>query len=207
MASGVAGDSRTSRDSRQAETELLGKRNRHRFRPQAFGVEQMADAFRTVDARNSTDADGNSYYVVFCARDSDNPTTKPGHAYVVWGVEDSSAAMSSQKAFGFYPDPSNESSAIFGTVPGQLADEWEKQPSLSLLTARLIVQVNKDPYNASQAVIDNWTTSDYNLYTQNCMNFARAVAVSLGLFPPPIAAAQFPTSYLEDLIQNTSQGQ
>lgn len=38
----------------------------------------MSETLKKIDVRNSTDADGNNYYVVFCSRDSDNPINKPG---------------------------------------------------------------------------------------------------------------------------------
>jgi hypothetical protein len=165
----------------------------------------MTEVLRKIDARTGTDADGNNYYVVFCARDSDNSSAKPGHAFVVWGIEDNTAAISSQQAFGFYPDASDESKAAFGTVSGQLVDEATKNTPSSLLTARLIVQVNKDPFETSQVEITTWQTSDYNLFSKNCISFARAVAVAIGLFPPPVATVELPTTYLDDLIENASQ--
>jgi hypothetical protein len=93
---------------------------------------------------------------------------------------------------------------LFETIGGQIVDEATKPESSSLLTARLIVQVNKQPFQDSQAQIDVWRTSDYNLYSQNCISFVRAVAVSLGLFPPEVGTLQLPTSYLEELIQQTT---
>jgi len=73
-----------------------------------------------------------------------------------------------------------------------------------LLTARLIVQTNKGPFFSSQHLIDEWRTSDYNLYKKNCIHFVRSVALSLGLFPPPVPTLQLPSSYMKDLVMLTS---
>ena len=168
----------------------------------------MPEILKKIDARISTDADSNNYYIAFCSRDSSNPSNKPGHAFVLWGIEDSGSAMSSEKAFGFYPDENDELKAVFNyDVPGELKDGAINSSPSSLLTARLIVQVNKSPFFNSQSKIDEWRTSDYNLYSKNCIHFVRSVAVSLGLFPPPIGTFQVPTLYLNELIKNTSGNQ
>ena len=161
------------------------------------------EILKKLDLRTSTDADGNKYFIVFCARESDNPTALPGHAYVVWGVENAASNMSSQKSFGFYPDPNDASKAVFTTVSGTLVNEATQNASSSLLTARLIAQVNKQPYTDSQSQIALWQTSDYNLFSNNCISFVRSVALSIGLFPPDIGTFNTPTKYLEKLINNT----
>ncbi len=168
----------------------------------------MAEAFRSLDSRFTVDADGSNYYVVFCARRSDNVATKPGHAFVVWGKEDTGAAMSSQRAFGFYPEEGNGLKAIFATVPGKLTDEAIKATPSNLLTARIIVRTNKQAFEASQSQIEKWKTSDYNLYERNCISFAKSVAMELSLkgFPPD--TAELPPTYFERLITevNTAFG-
>lgn len=166
----------------------------------------MSEVIRRIDARTSSDADGNNYFVVFCSRLSDNPTTKPGHAFVVWGVEDNQNRRSVQSAYGFYPNPNDSFRALFQTVSGQIVNEANNPSPSSLLTARLIVQVNRQPFTDSQGQIATWRTSDYNLFSRNCIGFARAVAVCLGLFPPDIGTFQLPTSYLENLIRTTTGG-
>ena len=151
------------------------------------------------------------------ARASDGSSGLPGHAYVVWGVEDSSAAMSTQRAFGFYPQDESaagEVAAVFTDVTGNLVDEALKKTSpttglssfadSSLLTARLIVQVNQTSFAASQGEIDTWKTSDYNLFANNCIDFVHAVAVDVGLFPPAVGPLQVPSSYLDVLIANST---
>lgn len=160
------------------------------------------EILKEIDLRNSTDADGNNYFVVFCSRNSPNPTTLPGHAYVVWGIEDAANSRSSQKSFGFYPDPDESSKVVLSSVPGKLLDEATQGVPSTFLTARLIAQVNKQPYTDSQSQIDIWRTSEYNLFSRNCINFVQAVATTLGLFPPEVESFSLPTNYLEKLIEN-----
>lgn len=160
------------------------------------------EILKEIDLRNSTDADGNNYFVVFCSRNSTNPTTLPGHAYVVWGIEDAANARSSQQSFGFYPDPDDSSKVVFRSVPGRLLDEATQGVPSSFLTGRLIARVNKQPYIDTQSQIDVWQTSEYNLYSRNCINFVHAVATTLGLFPPEVETFTTPTSYLEQLIES-----
>ena len=156
-----------------------------------------------IDARNSSDADGNNYFIVFCSRKSENLLTKPGHAFVIWGIEDNQTQMSTQTSFGFYPDEDNEFKALFSTVPGRLVDEAKKQTPSRLFTARMIVQVNRESFFSSQSAIDDWKTSNYDLYSKNCMHFVREIALNLGLFPPTVTSFELPSEYLQKLIETT----
>lgn len=145
----------------------------------------LADEVRTLDARNRTDADGNNYYVVFCARDSGADGDKPGHAFVVWGIEDSQKRQSVQRPFGFYPEVDKEKFALLPiSLPGQIVDEQldkKTREKLKFITHRLIVQVNREAYRDSQKLIEKWRTEDYNLYRKNCIAFVADVANRTGL--------------------------
>jgi hypothetical protein len=164
----------------------------------------MSETLQHLDARIGTDSDGNNYYIVFCSRDSDNSSTKPGHAFVVWGVENGVEGISSEKAFGFYPnEDSDENEALFTEATGAIVNEATKNTPSNLLTARLIVRVNKDAFTASQDEILVWKTTDYNLFGDHCIKFAHAVAVAAGLFPPEVGTFTLPTTYLNELIQNS----
>lgn len=164
----------------------------------------MAETLKTLDNRFRVDSDGSNYYVVFCARRSDNIATKPGHAFVVWGKEDAGAGMSSQLSFGFYPEEGNGLKAVFSTVPGKLTDEATKSTPSSLLTARVIVRVNKQAFDASQIEIEKWKTADYNLYEKNCISFAKAIATDLALQGFPLDPADLPPDYFERLISRVA---
>ena len=57
----------------------------------------MAEQLRSVDGRYTPDIDASKYFIVFCARKSDNALAKPGHAFVVWGKEDANAGRHGSK--------------------------------------------------------------------------------------------------------------
>ncbi|CAB1083586.1 hypothetical protein D1AOALGA4SA_11139 [Olavius algarvensis Delta 1 endosymbiont] len=161
----------------------------------------MSEMIRRIDLR--TMSEENTYYVVFAARDSEGSSRKPGHAFVTWGVEDSATSMSSQVAFGLYPDPDDGLSYLFSSVTGELRNEAEDF-NPSSLTARLIAKVNSGPFENSKEQIDRWKTEDYNLYTKNCIHFCHAVAKSIALFPPDVDLFQLPETYLKELITNSA---
>jgi hypothetical protein len=152
----------------------------------------MAETVLSLDARVTDDAPLGAFYIVLAARESDGLGV--GHAFVVWGIEDPQALMSSAKAYGFYPDGVGK--AVFGAdVPGSIVDEATKGPNQASLTSRVIVRINKFEYDASQALIATWATQDYNLYNQNCVFFTRAVAEAVGLRGLPDPTAQLPVGY------------
>jgi hypothetical protein len=149
---------------------------------------------KTIDKRNMTDADGNNYYIVFCARGG----SRTGHAFVVWGVEDRQRRLSTSQAYGFYPAQDGVH-MIFGSVSGQL--RAEAFGSMSQITDRLIVRVNRNVYLATQSSISRWATSDYNLYSNNCINYTMDVARQTGLVVPSKGTIQYPSSYIQSLIR------
>lgn len=164
----------------------------------------MSEIIRRIDLRNMSEQ--NNYFVVFAARSSTGGTGLPGHAFVVWGVENSSASMSSQQAFGFYPDSSSSVGVLLSDIRGSLVDEATTFDPSTELTARLIAQVNSPVFAASQAQIGVWRTNDYNLYAQNCIHFSRSVAIAIGLFPPTVGTLELPHTYMERLIEQASRG-
>jgi hypothetical protein len=149
---------------------------------------------KTVDKRTKTDADGNKYFLVFVARSGG-----VGHAYSVWGVEDSRRRQSVASGFGFYPN-STFSAVFFGFVPGSLRNE-ALNPKSNLITHRLIVLVNKQEYLDSQKAQKTWATSDYNKFEQNCIDFTRDVAKRINLKVPAKARGDLPSEYLVKLFK------
>lgn len=162
----------------------------------------MPELLRVLDNRFKPDDDGNKYFLVFCARKSDNATLKPGHAFVVWGKEDAGEAMSSQKSYGFYPDEGAGLKAIFSTVPGHLVNEATKSGTSLFLTARIIISVNRGSYETAAQEIEKWATAEYNLYQKNCISFAQAIAGDIKLLGFDADVANFPPEYFERLILN-----
>ena len=161
----------------------------------------MAELLREIDNRFQPESGASKYFIVFCARKTDNPIAKPGHAFVVWGKEDAAAGMSSQIAFGFYPKNDISTDAILGTdVPGSILNEATKPETSSLLTSRIIVRVDKSTFEKSQLQINIWRTADYNLYAKNCISFARAVADEIGIRGTPTDVGQFPADYFSAFV-------
>lgn len=163
----------------------------------------MAETVRTVDSRYQADSGPDKYFIVLCARKSENPASKPGHAFVVWGREDAAAGMSSQVSFGFYPKDGNTADAVLGeNVPGELKAEAVSSGAPSLLTARVILRVDKATFDATLKEIDKWKTVDYNLYALNCISFAQAVASEMGLVGIPAPVDQLPANYFAALAES-----
>lgn len=156
-------------------------------------------AVKSIDGRLFESGDASKYFVVFCTRRSGDISSKPGHAYVVWGKEDAGAQMSVAQAFGFYPDSPSGSMVLGMNVPGQLKDEaFNSSPTL--LTGRLIVRVDKVAFDRSRSEQDKWKTGDYNLYQRNCISFASAVAEDIGLVGLPGSVTEWPADFFADLV-------
>lgn len=149
---------------------------------------------KTIDRRTMSDGSGSRYFVVLCARGG----SATGHAFVVWGMEDAQKAMSSQEGHGFYSK--NGEAGLFGPVPGELKDEAVKK-SISQISDRLIVEVDRKVYEASRTAISRWATTDYRLFGTNCISFAADVARTMGLSTPPQGSLTFPAAFLQKLIQ------
>ncbi len=150
---------------------------------------------KTIDKRTQSDADGSKYFVVINARAG----SKTGHAFVTWGVEDSQRRMSLGESYGFYPA---NGTGAFGSVPGYIRNE-AMNPNTTLITDRLTVRVNKSVYLNSQSARTRWATTNYSLYSSNCINFAMDVGRKIGLTVPAKGiTTQFPSNYVRDLIRS-----
>lgn len=147
-----------------------------------------------LDHRRYTDRSGARYFVVLAARGG----SATGHAFVVWGKQDPRQQLSSQAAFGFYPAQSNRF-GVFGAVPGAIRNEALK-PTSSLITDRVIIEVNRDWYEASQTEMAKWATSDYRLFSRNCISFVRAVAQRTNTKLPAWSKTDFPSSHIKKII-------
>jgi hypothetical protein len=159
-----------------------------------------AEEIRQVDLRNATDAKG-KYFLVFCSRESPDITI-PGHAFVVWAEENEEKMMSIASAYGFYPADGNK--PRFGDVPASIKNEATVDASTKsdLLTHRLIVQVNKDKYDAALAVMEDWKDKKYNLLAQNCVDFTHAVAVAAGVKAPRPEKVAIPSRYFKAMFDD-----
>lgn len=156
-------------------------------------VTSVFAADKQVDRRTYSDATGNKYYLVFCARGG----SATGHAFIIWGIEDNRRFVSGQKAFGFYP---SKGIGAFGSVPGNIKDE-ALSGKMNLITDRLTVRVDKAVYDRTQKAISKWSTADYRLFNNNCINFVMEVARDAGLQVPSKSSTVTPSAYVQNLIQ------
>jgi hypothetical protein len=116
-------------------------------------------------------------------------------------MEDSSAQMSTQVTFGFYPKDGVDMQTLLGSdVPGDIVAESMKSTNYQRISGRLIVQVNKEDYESAQARIATWKTNDYNLYARNCISFAKDVASTIGLLGTDIPVNQLPANFFTAML-------
>ena len=110
-----------------------------------------AETLRSLDARFRPSEDSGNYFIVVATRRPDLPSPS-GHAFIVWGKEDSSAQLSSQVTFGFYPKDGIDAQTILGSdVPGDIVAESLESTNHQRISGRLIVQVNKEDFDKSCA--------------------------------------------------------
>ena len=141
---------------------------------------------KKIDIRTASEED--RYFLVFCARD-DTATSKSmtGHAFLVLGKDDHAAKLSSQIAFGLYPEKSGAVEMVksrLGPVPGKFLDEV-MNGSLTATTYRLIVEVNSAQYRDAMHIRDQWAKrGEYRLLERDCVSFIESVAKKVGLKTP-----------------------
>ena len=163
--------------------------------------------------------DGNRYFVVFAARGSTKEIKSlTGHAFIVWGIEDTKAQKSSYTAYGMYPkDPAKggDGNAAYGAVPpgilgmvfgtpGEIKDE-STMHSIGSITNDLIVEVNKTGYDQSfnQAMMSLANPPNFKILKSDCVTFMSEIALPLlGAQVPPRGLKNFtPQMYVADLIR------
>ena len=167
----------------------------------------------------SKSSDENRYFVVFAARGSTIEIKSwTGHAFVVWGIEDTRAQKSSYTAFGMYPkDPTKtgDKNAAFGAVPkeilieifggpGEIRDEATMH-SIGGMTNDLIVEVDKRQYDASLnlAMMTMANPSSFQLLKSDCVTFMSGIALTLlgQDVPARDLKNSLPQAYVADLIR------
>jgi len=145
----------------------------------------------------------NSYYVVLAARGG----SATGHAFVVWGIEEGVHHRTTIRAFGLYPESDSANcSVLTRNVPGNLLDEL-KTHSFQAITMELIVRVDKRDFERSWRVARQWDCQhEFSLLRRDCVEFVRAVGISLGLEMP--ARGMFhamPQSYIRAVLDSVSE--
>jgi hypothetical protein len=144
-----------------------------------------------------------SYYVILAARGG----SATGHAFVLWGVEDSVRRRTTIQAFGLYPDGSGGNcSALVRTVPGGILDDM-KNHSYQAITEELIVRVDESDFKRSWGVARQWDCRhEFSLLNRDCVEFLRAVGESLHLNMPRRAMTRWtPQAYVRALLRNVPE--
>jgi hypothetical protein len=141
------------------------------------------------------------YYVVICARDSE--PWGAGHTFVVWAQHDRRTGEVHSQGFGFYPEVEKVVVRLF-LGNGAIRDESTKSASNKpwLLTHRLIVQLDRDAFEAGLNVKEQWAGSgvDYHLLNRNCTHFAYDVLKAIQPGTPGPELGERPSSYVSRLI-------
>jgi len=150
--------------------------------------------------------DDHRYYVVLCARKSEPWGT--GHAFVVWAERSADGEVLDASGLGFYPDAKPLIVRFFG-IRGEIVDESTNDASVkpTLLTHRLICQVDRSTFLHSRSAATKWNQAEpnYRLFACNCKHFAYDIACSIGLEPPKPKAAESPPAYINRLIDGASK--
>jgi len=145
---------------------------------------------KTVDLRNSTDADGNHYYIVFMARGE----SMSGHAFAALGVDDATAKSCRSRTFGFYPVSGKK--GVLGPVPGKIVDE-----GFARSTHRLVVQINKRHFDAAENIRLKWSRKkNFRLLESDCVSFIEEIAAAVGAKTPPRTAAKLPQTFVGKML-------
>ena len=160
-----------------------------------------ADTIARVDLRSGL-PEPVDYYVVICARESE--PWGAGHTFVVWAQQDKRTGEVHSQGFGFYPEVEKVVVRLF-RGDGAIRDESTKSASVKpwLLTHRLILQVDREAFEAGLNVKEQWVGSgiDYHLLNRNCTHFAYEVmrAVQAGLPGPELG--ERPSAYVSRLMK------
>lgn len=168
-------------------------------------VPSSAEVIETVDLCRHH-CDDHRYYVVLCARKSEPWGT--GHAFVVWAKQTPDGRVFDASAQGFYPDERPALVRFFG-IRGEIVDESTNDSSVksSLLTHRLVCQVDRPTFLQSQSAATKWNDEEpnYRLFARNCKHFTYEIARAIGLDAPEPRVAERPPTYISRLIDAASE--
>jgi hypothetical protein len=147
-----------------------------------------------------------AYYLMFAARKG-----IPGHAFVMWGIEDPVRQMSVVNAFGLYPSVSGLAvvPAVFAPVPGALRDEAMKMEYEGCCTWNnpdylAVVRVDKSTFDQADKVRQDYNAniSQYQMAEQDCVTFLMDVGTAAGFeMPSRLGLANAPAPYLDKFLR------
>jgi hypothetical protein len=158
--------------------------------------------FKTLDL--SATHDRQAFYVILASRGG----SSTGHAFVVWGIEDDARKMSTVEALGLYPEnDSDQCSTVVRTVSGRVMDEMVNH-SVQSITYALIVRVDERDFQRSRKVARAWNCRhEFSLLSRDCVEFLRAVGVSLHLKMPARNVTRWtPQAYVRALQDRAGDG-
>src|SRR5258708_1189433 len=160
-----------------------------------------AQTIKTLDL-SSTSAN-KKFYVIFAARGG----SATGHAFVMWGVEDSVRKRSTIRSFGLYPETDqNACRSAFGKIAGTIVDESVNH-SIAHITDELIVQVDENYFDLSLKLAKGWECKhEFELLSRDCVEFVRAIGNSLYLEMPRRTILQMtPRAYIRALMASVTK--
>ncbi|MDR3713137.1 MAG: hypothetical protein P4L51_10010 [Puia sp.] len=91
--------------------------------------------------------------------------TTSGHAFIT--LTKTNGGLSVTQSFGFYPSQSPSILNPFGNIPGVVKDNGNREINASITTA-----INENQFATLKANSISWSTSNYNLVSNNCTNYA-----------------------------------
>ena len=140
-------------------------------------------------------------YIAFCAKEG-----IPGHAFVVFGREDSIQQMTVfDGSWGFYPKSSKKGgkSFIIGEVPGEIRDDF-----LTNNDVTFILVVSETEYNQALKIKEKWAkNASYSLAKNDCVTFLTEVANVVKdriTIPERAGFANFPAKFLAQLVEENN---
>src|SRR5260370_5223901 len=161
-----------------------------------------AQTIKTLDLSTTT-SNSQKFYVIFAARGG----SATGHAFVMWGVEDSVRKRSPIRSFGLYPETDqNACRSAFGKIAGTIVDESVNH-SIADITDELIVQVDENYFDLSLKLAKGWECKhEFELLSRDCVEFVRAIGNSLYLEMPRRTILQMtPRAYIRALMASVTK--
>ena len=156
-----------------------------------------AEMVERIDLRSGLPAPID-YHVVICARESE--PWGAGHTFIVWAQHDRRTGEIRSQGFGFYPEVEKVIVRLF-TGNGAIRDKSASTKPW-LLTHRLIIQLDRDAFEAGLRVKEQWAASDidYHLLNRNCTHFAYDVMKAIQPGIPGPELGERPSAYVGRLM-------
>jgi hypothetical protein len=180
-----------------------------------------------VDLRTKSD---NSKYFISTAAYPRGPDSNFGHAFMVFGEENSSIGQSTFKAYGLYSWPPTDlmgkiTLLALGSVPGGIFDEHDiagllrQTPAYDKISDYITLIVDKEVYDAARHFLPSWATDGgreyngpdfperYKLFDNDCVAFVKERMDYLGLRSPERSyfsnsSVWLPQAYVKWMVSN-----